>query len=165
MHCVRFGLLICWINAQLPSPFLGSPHTQGVRHASLTGWNNSNFSKDKNKNMLAVRMNSFSNHRLREFLKSYIRFRMYTNKQLNIVDFVCCSNEQLSQFYETRDNIYFSNSIIKQHTTYIIVWQLPISLCHGSNSLKGSEQPYESVQTALSRTAPHICEFFNSFQM
>ena len=113
MHCVRFGLLICWINAQLPSPFLGSPHTQGVRHTSLTGWNNSNFSKDKNKNMLAVRMNSFSNHRLREFLKSYIRFRMYTNKQLNIVDIVCCSNEQLSQFYLNHDTIHFPNIISK----------------------------------------------------
>ena len=100
-----------------------------------------------------------------ENLYVIIKFRMNMSKQLNTGHIASCSNEQLSQVYETRDNIYFSNSIIKQHTTYIIVWQLPISLCHGSNSLKGSEQPYESVQTALSRTAPHICEFFNSFQM
>ena len=35
----------CWINVQLPSPFLGSPLAQGVRQASLRGWSNSHFSE------------------------------------------------------------------------------------------------------------------------
>ena len=89
IRCVGFGLLTCWFNTQLPYPLLGSlcAHAQGVRHTSLTGWNNSNFSKDKNKNMLAVQMNSFSNPRLREFFKSYIRFSAVSN--LSILRSVC----------------------------------------------------------------------------
>ena len=54
MRHVQFSLLNCWINAQLPSPLLGSPHAQGVRHTSLTGWSNSHFSKDIKQNVLAV---------------------------------------------------------------------------------------------------------------
>ena len=48
IRCVRFGLLICWINVQLPNPLPGSPRAQGLRHTSLTGWSNSHFSKDVN---------------------------------------------------------------------------------------------------------------------
>ena len=71
IRCVGFGLLTCWFNTQLPYPLLGSlcAHAQGVRHTSLTGWSSSHFSKDKNKDILAVRMNSFSGHRHGEFLR------------------------------------------------------------------------------------------------
>ena len=55
---VGFGLLICRINVQLPSPLLGSPLAQGVKQTSLAGRSNSYLSKNK-RNMMAVQMNSF----------------------------------------------------------------------------------------------------------
>ena len=35
--------LFYWINAQLPSPLVGSPLAQEVRQASLKGWSSSHF--------------------------------------------------------------------------------------------------------------------------
>ena len=86
------------------------------------------------------------------------------NRQLNVViyhfavrvnSFLCLNNLR---------HYIFSNSIIKWHINNTIVWHIPLFLCYGSNSLRGVEQHYETVQTALSRTAPHIYEIFCSFK-
>ena len=63
---------------------------------------------------------------------------------------VCCSDEQLSQFYVICNIAYFPNSIIKHHTKYIIIWQVPLSsLCYGSHSLRESEQLLTNLSEQL----------------
>ena len=102
IRCVRFGLLICWIDAHLPSAFLGSPLAQGVGQTSLRGWSNSYLSKDK-QNIVAVLMNSFSKHLGMENFMSYTVCSL-DRAQVNslIISFtICCSNKQLSPFHVT----------------------------------------------------------------